>query len=323
MLKQTLQVLSPSGDQARLSVLIFHRVLPRVDPLFPDEMDLDRFDRVCQWLKCWFNVLPLDVAVRQLKSRSLPSRAMAITFDDGYADNHDIAMPVLNKHGLTATFFIATGFLDGGRMWNDTVIEAIRRTPLPALEVASLGVPGMRPLLPLDSIEAKRSAIEHLIACLKYLPVEHRLALTQQVAALANVEPPSDLMMTSEQVRALLSGGMQVGAHTVSHPILATLDDAAARREILDGKRRLEDILGQSLALFAYPNGKPVEDYSRRSRDIVADLGFEAAVSTAWGAAGPQADCFQIPRFTPWDRSRWRFGLRLASNLLVSRPTAL
>ena len=108
MLKPLLQRLSPSGAQARLSILIFHRVLPRVDPLFPDEMDVERFDRVCQWLKGWFNVLPLDVAVRQLKSGTLLSRALAITFDDGYADNHDIAMQVLKKHGLTATFFIAT-----------------------------------------------------------------------------------------------------------------------------------------------------------------------------------------------------------------------
>lgn len=323
MLKPIFQMLSPSGDRGRLSILIFHRVLPRVDPLFPDELHVERFDSLCQWLKAWFNVLPLDLAVRQLKSRTLPSRALAITFDDGYADNHDIAMTVLRKHGLTATFFIATGFLDGGRMWNDTVIESIRHTKLRELDLASLGVSGMRPVVPLDCLEAKRSAIDHLIACFKYLPIDRRLALTQQLAQLANVEPPSDLMMRADQVRGLLGGGMQVGAHTVSHPILSTLNDSDAQREIVEGKKRLQEILGQSVTLFAYPNGKPDEDYSRRNRDIVADLGFEAAVSTAWGAAGPQTDCFQIPRFTPWDRSRWRFGLRLATNLLVSRPTAL
>ncbi len=71
------------------------------------------------WVKTWFNVMPLDAAVNALKKRNLPARAMAITFDDGYADNQVTALPILKQHGLSATFFIATGYLDGGRMWNE------------------------------------------------------------------------------------------------------------------------------------------------------------------------------------------------------------
>ena len=131
MIKPLLTLLSPAGRRARLSVLIFHRVLPRPDPLFPGVIDAAGFDAICRWVKGWFNVLALDDAARRLRDGSLPERALAITFDDGYADNHDVALPILLRHGLPATFFIATGFLDGGRMWNDTVIESIRRTPLP------------------------------------------------------------------------------------------------------------------------------------------------------------------------------------------------
>ena len=125
--KVAFELLSPGQRNGRLSILIFHRVLAQVDPLFPEEVDAARFDVICGWLRRWFNVLPLDAAVRRLRDGSLPRRAAAITFDDGYADNHDIALPILKKHGLPSTFFIATGFLDGGCMWNDTVIEAIRR----------------------------------------------------------------------------------------------------------------------------------------------------------------------------------------------------
>ncbi|MDP1007558.1 polysaccharide deacetylase family protein, partial [Klebsiella pneumoniae] len=85
------------------------------DPLFPDEIDAARFDAILGWLRSWFNVLPLDEAAQRLKDGSLPARAAALSFDDGYADNHDIALPLLQKHGLPCSFFIATGFLDGGR----------------------------------------------------------------------------------------------------------------------------------------------------------------------------------------------------------------
>src|SRR3990167_7749886 len=107
MLKPFFGWMSPAGAKARLSILIFHRVLPEPDPLFPQEMHARQFDAVCGWLAHWFNILPLDRAVQLLDTGTLPARAACITFDDGYADNHDVALPILLHHGLNATFFIA------------------------------------------------------------------------------------------------------------------------------------------------------------------------------------------------------------------------
>ena len=70
------------------------------------------------------------------------------------------------------------------------------------------------------------------------------------------------------------------------------------------------------MGLFAYPNGKPGEDYLPRDVALVRELGFDAAVSTAWGASGHGSDPFQLQRFTPWDRTKARFGLRLLRNLM-------
>src|SRR5437762_5792628 len=109
-----------------LSVLIYHRVLDTTDPLRPSEPTGAEFELRMRWLKANFNVISLADAVAGLKSRALPPRALAITFDDGYRDNCQTAMPILTRLGLPATFFIATGYLDGGRMFNDTVIEAVR-----------------------------------------------------------------------------------------------------------------------------------------------------------------------------------------------------
>lgn len=313
-------LLSPGGRRGRLSILIFHRVLPAPDPIFPGEASAAWFDSMLGWLKAWFNVLPLDEAVRRLAEGRLPSRAAAITFDDGYADNHDVALPLLRRHGLPATFFIATGFLDGGRMWNDSVIEAVRRCPMPELDLNGLDEAGSVGSLGRHAVrtpEEKRQAIEAVIGAIKYLPLSNRATLVERIGERSGARLPDDLMMTSDQVRALRRYGMQIGGHTVSHPILATLDEGPARHEIAEGKRQLEEILAEPVTLFAYPNGKPAADYAPASVALVRELGFQAAVSTAWGAAGPTSDPFQLPRFTPWDRSRGRFALRLARNLVA------
>lgn len=308
-LQPLFQWLSPAGVGARLTVLIFHRALPAPDPIFPDEMHARRFDETCGWLKSWFNMLPLDAAVAHLRDGTLPARAACITFDDGYADNHDVALPILQRHGLPATFFIATGFLDGGRMWNDTVIESVRHTMATTLDLGELG------RFAVGTPAEKAAAIGAIIGKIKYLPVAERLDAAQRIASAAHVNPPNNLMMTSLQVKAMRQAGMQIGAHTVSHPILARLSNELVRAEIKGSKDFLEHLLGERVGLFAYPNGKPGEDYVPASVDVVRSLGFDAAVSTQWGAFRAGDDPFQIKRFTPWDQTRLRFGARLLINL--------
>lgn len=312
MIRSALELLSPAGPQGRLSILIFHRVLPQVDPLFPDEPDAARFDQLMNWVRTWFNVLPLDHAVAAWRAGELPARAAAITFDDGYLDNREVALPILQKYGLPATFFIATGFLDGGRMWNDTIIESIRAASGPELDLRPLGL-GRHAN---QSIADKRRAIDQLIGQIKYLPTAQRVDVTEQLARQLGIVPPDHLMMRSAQVGEMRDAGMQIGAHTCTHPILARLDAGQAEREIGDSKARLEALLGERVTLFAYPNGKPDEDYLPAQTRIVADMGFEAAVSTQWGAARRGDDPYQLPRFTPWDSGRLKFGMRLVRNLI-------
>ncbi|HEY1130669.1 MAG TPA: polysaccharide deacetylase family protein [Roseateles sp.] len=311
LLKTLLSLASPAGPKARLSVLMFHRVTPQPDSIFPDEMHAERFDVLCASLKRWFNVLPLDEAARRLREGALPSRPLCITFDDGYADNREVALPILQRHGLSAAFFISTGFLDGGRMWNDSLIETVRACRLPELDLETLGL-GRHAL---GNATQKRQAAQALIRQVKYQPVERRLELCELIAERAGVDLPTDLMMSSAQVVELHRAGMQIGAHTLSHPILASLDEAAVRAEVLGSKERLEQLLGERVSLFAYPNGKPGEDYSPANAELVRGLGFDAAVSTEWGTTRCGDDLMQIRRFTPWDRSPTRFGWRLLANL--------
>jgi len=302
-------VISPSGDRARLSILMYHRVLRDADPLTGD-VDARVFDVQMQALARYFNVLPLSEAAARLGDGTLPARAACVTFDDGYLDNVEIALPILQRHRVPATFFIASGFLDGGRMFNDTVIEAVRRLEGPSVDLQPIGLG----TLPVANIAQRRGAIKTVLGHVKYLEPEQRQRVVEQLAHLVRGGLPDDLMMRSDQVRLLSGAGLEVGAHTVNHPILASIDAQTAQEEIATNKSVLEGLTGRRIGLFAYPNGVPDRDYQAVHVAMVRSLGFDAAVSTAWGAAGPNADRFQLPRFTPWDHNPSRFVFRLLHN---------
>ena len=304
------RVASPSGPRARLNILVYHRVAEEGPTAGADGVPRADFDRQMAVLASCFNVIPLSDAVAGLERGALPERATCITFDDGYADNATVALPVLQRHGLHATFFVAAGFVDGGIMFNDVVIEAVRRCPLAALDLTPLGLAAY----PLSDRVERRAAIDAILEHVKYLRPGERESWLAVLAERAGVALPRDLMMTSAQVRALADAGMEVGGHTVSHPILSRLDDDDARREIAEGRDRLQAITGRTVTLFAYPNGKPGRDYELRHARMVHELGFRAAVCTAWGSASVSSDRFQLPRFTPWDTRTERFALRLAGN---------
>src|SRR5690349_3586681 len=316
--KSLFAALSPAGPRARLTVLIYHRVLRAKDPLLPFEPDAREFDQRMRWIRNWFNVLPVPDAVQRLRQRSLPSRALCVTFDDGYADNLDIALPILRRHGVSATFFIATGFLDGGRMFNDTVIEAVRRTPADVLNLQDIDL-GKHSL---TSLGDRRNAINAILPKLKRLEPAEREARVNAIAKRSGVHLPNDLMSTSERLRDLSRHGGIIGAHTQNHAILSAVDSVTAKREIETGRADLERIIENPIDLFAYPNGKPADDYCVEHVQLVNRAGFDAAFSTAAGAADADGDFLQLPRFTPWDATPARFALRLARNLRIA-PAAV
>jgi peptidoglycan/xylan/chitin deacetylase (PgdA/CDA1 family) len=302
-----MHAVSQGGRKGRLSILIFHRVLRETDPLLNGDPDAATFTQLMVWAKECFNILPLDEAVRRLSERSLPPRAASITFDDGYADNFHVARPILESLGLTATFFISTGYLNGGIMWNDKVIEAIRHCRTSHLDLSSMGMRSYN----LSTAASARQCILEVLRSIKHLKPSQRDEAVSKILTHTDTISPTGLMMTSDQVVALRHAGMQIGAHTVSHPILANLESRAVSDEVADSKCFLENLLQERIGLFAYPNGKPDLDYRMSDVATIRELGFDAAVTTAWGVADDATDPMQIPRFTPWDRTRFRFFARL------------
>ncbi|EHQ52314.1 polysaccharide deacetylase [Ectothiorhodospira sp. PHS-1] len=312
-----LPMICKGGAKGRLSILIFHQVLPEPDPFRPEALDAETFHWQIALLAEHFNLLSLPEAMERLSQGTLPPKAVCVTFDDGYADNANVALPILLKHRVPATFFISTGYLDGGRMWHDTVIEAMRLMETDLLDLSdSLGQRFLT-----GSIHEKRRSTRRLIALLKNLDPSDRDALIQRIIEPVSSGLPTDLMMTSNQVRRLQKSGMVLGCHTVSHPIFTTVGIETVRQEIQQGRAELQSLLDESVTLFAYPNGRPFDDYQAEHVRLVRDLGFEAAFSTAGGVATRNADRWQLPRFSPWDRIPSRFMARLLLNAVNAAST--
>lgn len=300
------RLLARGGPGASLAVLIFHRVLATKDDLLPYEPDAAEFSALMSLASRCFNVLPLTEAVERLRHGTLPSRALCITFDDGYANNLHIAQPILAAHRVPATVFVAPGYLDGGRMFNDTVIESIRRAPAD-LDLSNEGLGRFE----LSDASSRVKAYVEIIGKLKYLDPAQRSHRAERIAERVGAPLPNDLMMTSREVQQLHGLGIEIGAHTVTHPILKSVATATARDEIVRSKQVLEEMIAQPVRSFAYPNGAPQKDYGPEHVRMVSEAGFDLALSTSWGTARAGSDVFQLPRVAPWDRSPLRYGARI------------
>jgi phosphatidylinositol alpha-1,6-mannosyltransferase len=319
MIRGLFSLLSPRAESRRLSVLLFHKVPNAVDPLVPEEINLNRFERILDLLAAHANVIPLADATDALKRGTLPPRATALTFDDGYAEWIEHVSPALLRRNLPATFFVTTGQLSGGALWHERIMAAVR-----ALPEAGAALPyGFGNYADLRETGRRTSLINELQARLKYAPVEDRMG----AIALLEAQAVSPLILPrrfdASSVRTLHSQGFEIGAHTVHHPILNECTRVQAREEIGKCKEELEAIIGAGVTSFAYPNGRPNEDYRAEHVDMVKSCGYTTAVTTSDGSANASSDLFQLPRFTPWGLSDERIAFQMARNMLTKAKTAV
>jgi peptidoglycan/xylan/chitin deacetylase (PgdA/CDA1 family) len=277
-------------------VLNYHRIGD------PEASSLDRglfsatpaqFDAQMRHLAARADVIPLEHVPAVLETGR--GRKVVLTFDDGYRDNHEHALPVLLRYGLPATFFLATGFLDQPSLsWWDEAAWLLRQSTVSTLP----GVPGVLPETPLDDDAARERAISAVVETYKRLPAARAELLLSRVrdAALA---PPYDgpaLWMTWDMARDLRDAGMGVGGHTVDHPVLANVDDDRLVRELDGCASRLLDELGVQMTTFAYPVGRS-ESFDQRSVDHLRRRGVRIACTFDGGHAQPgRTDLLRLPR---------------------------
>ena len=287
----------PPRARQRAAILMYHRVTDApVGELRHMAVPVRRFREQMIYLTRRFRIMPLAELVGALRDeRPIPPRAMAVTFDDGYRDNLAEAAPIMRALGIPATLFFATGPQERAEpFWWDT------------LELAGRG-PELRATVKRAPKEEFQRIVAQILA--EIPPARAREAVEQ-------------LYMTWDDLRTWQRLGMDVGAHTTTHPILARLSPAEIAAEILPARARLEHELGRPITLFAYPNGK-ANDYSDYARRLLAENGFVAACTTIEAMNDTTTDPFSLHRFIGRDEPLPLFALRISRLVNITMQSML
>jgi peptidoglycan/xylan/chitin deacetylase (PgdA/CDA1 family) len=242
----------------RAAVLVYHRVAETRDDPYGQAVRPETFARHLELLAREHPILPLA----DLIEGRYEDGTVAITFDDGYADNLTEALPIAGK--LPVALFVAVEpVLEGGRFWWDEIA---------GLEPAERG---------------------RLHARLKAMPGRERRASLTRTDAADRGRP-----LTVDELRDLAARpGIEIGAHTLSHPSLALLPAAEQERELAGARAKLEELLGRPVTLLAYPFGKP-GDVSEETISLARRAGYRAAFTTVPGRLVPSSPRFALPRLT-------------------------
>jgi peptidoglycan/xylan/chitin deacetylase (PgdA/CDA1 family) len=265
----------------------------------------EAFAAQLRFVKERYRVVSLDEMVERVhQGRSLPPRALAITFDDGYADNYHHAYRLLREAGLPATFYVTTGAIDGGPpLWTAKLRYMVRTTTR-----SHVTLPAPLPGEATITDEAERQALfTTLIMALKRVPGTQRCELLDALGPAFGVLDFSALdgiMMTWAQLREMSNHGMTIGAHTVSHPNLPNTEPREAEAEITGSRDAIAARVGGPVAHFSYPNGRGASHLNDTVKTIVRRAGFRSAVTSQKGCVQVGTDPWSLRRVGVYNRHR-------------------
>ncbi len=281
--------------RSALTILTYHRVLPLHQaneyPMPGMVMPRDAFEAQMARLERRYTVLPLPEALERLRSRTLPARAVTLTFDDGYRDNYEHAWPILRRFGLTATFFLVTNILDRTeRLWWDEANEAAGR-----LRSGKLGYlpPFVREALA-PVMRGTTTVGRRLVDAMNRATRAERLLALEALRAASGVDARDEhgLMMSWAEAREMARSGMTFGTHSRTHAFLDELPRDEVGREIAGTPERIAEMLDAPAPWLAWPRGRVMPG----SRDLLRETGIVAAFSTEPGQNGPDADFCALRR---------------------------
>lgn len=258
------------------------------------------FERHVKYLVSNYRVLSLPDAVAALRAgKSLPPNAVAITFDDGYADNLPAAQ-VLAAHGSSATFFLTTECIgDREPFWPAEVRALISSVNASQIR---LDVDGTIIELPTRDSGERQAAIRKVTRLLKSHRIPIRERLRSQLRKQAGSPAVLPVMLAWKDVAQMRALGMTIGAHTRTHANLPSAGLSDATDEIAGSKARIESELHTAATMFAYPNGGAERYFTPQLQRVVAEAGFDAACSSTNGFAGPGSDLYALERIEVAER---------------------
>lgn len=285
-------------------ILGYHRVINTSNDEYEICISPAHFAEHLETLRKHAHPLSLTELIKCLKQGTVPRKAIAVTFDDGYVDNLHNAKPLLEQYEIPATVFISTEYL-GKAFWWDELAGLINSPPtLPdSLQIRFSG-----------EIFEWRSAVSTRIKLINSL--HRRLFLLDGNERESVIKTISEWSMaqrddvdarraltTSELIKLAEGGLIDIGSHTVTHPVLSILTVEQQREEISVSRKQLEEILDHPVVGFAYPNGMSTPE----TREIVRESGFHYACSSEPDLARSRHQLYQLPRFWPQDLNGEQF----------------
>jgi peptidoglycan/xylan/chitin deacetylase (PgdA/CDA1 family) len=278
-----------------LTVLTYHRVLPDElcrGYLFSSlAVSESLFRAQTRALAARCQVVTLVDGLAGLAAGDRPHRPLvAITFDDGYADNFHVAAPIMKSLGLAATFFVVAGLIGTeDELWYDVAARRWLAAPAPALSDAAAASGSAIPWV----VETKPS-MDTWMSFLKRLDPEARAMVVSRLPEPGRVAERQayDRVMTPDELRALRSAGHEIGSHTLTHPLLPQLNDTELKQELVESRCLIEGWLNEPIAGFCYPNG----DHDDRVVGATARAGYAYACLTRSGDNRPGADPLRLRR---------------------------
>ncbi|HEV8299210.1 MAG TPA: polysaccharide deacetylase family protein [Acidimicrobiales bacterium] len=292
-------------------VLVYHRVAELEDDRWDLSVRPQHFAEHLAVLRRHAEPASLGALAHERRPRGTRHR-VALTFDDGYADNLTQAKPILTGAEVPVTIFITTGVVSAGReFWWDELM----RLSTAAQMNRSPGIESDATSLDYDILWGQLRDAS---------PVERENAL-DGLAASAGIRREtreSHRPLTAAELTELVDGGLvEVGAHTVNHARLASLDLPRQRAEVVESAVWLEELLARPVRAFAYPFGR-VGDYTDETVRVVREAGFAVACVNHPGAVGPRTDRLRLPRVSVRDWPGDEFERRLVGWLAGGLRTA-
>lgn len=300
--------LFPFGIKRRenqsIQVLAYHRVTDENDCYF-SPIRVEHFDKQMEFLREKFEVISAEESVERLSKNDVPPNCVVVTFDDGYRDNFSYAFPILKKYDIPATIYLATGCIqEMDVLWHDQICSAFKQTSETTLNLEDFN----DETYDFTNPEERISALYRVLWSLREIPNEKRILWTkiiQERLGLKRAVRESSgerVMLNVEELRTLRDGGIALGAHTVSHPILSQTSLVHARQEICRSKSDIESQLQVQVKTFAYPSGRR-GDFNEEVKELVKEEGFAGAFSMIYGANEFGGDLFELRRIPigSWD----------------------
>lgn len=269
----------------------------------------ERFEQHVAFLTRRYEIVDLDTALARVRGEARAAKpGVVITFDDGYRDNFDHGLPILSRHGATGTFYVV-----GGSVWPAPPVWTVRMRHLLRTAPATGARDGAASGIDLSDAASRERTARALTRRLRALPAEERERRLAEIAAAIGGDalPASRVMMDESEVRAMTAGGLTIGAHTLTHPLLPEVPREEARREIVEGKNRLERIVGRAVAHLSYPNPGSGPQHDDVVRGMAREAGYASASTSTGGLVTRASDPFALPRvgITPGYQERLLFRL--------------